>query len=116
MAKSFTLDGKLDCDVGKVMKRLGIDERGNVQKVIDSEVLRLNNPYVPKDTGALVQSGTLNTEVGSGEVKYRTPYARKQYYIPMNHEGQRCAYWFEEMKRSGGKEKLLNVARKAVGK
>lgn len=116
MARTFTLDAKLDFDAEKATKRLGLDERGDIQKVIDSEVLRLNEPYVPFDTGALKQSGPLNTEIGSGEVKYRTVYARRQYYIPMNHEGQRCAYWFEQMKASGGKEKILSAARKAVGK
>lgn len=88
----------------------------SVQKVIDSEVMRLNDPYVPKDTGILIQSGIMHTELGSGEVIYNTPYARRQYYIPMEHkEGKRCAYWFEQMKNSGGKEKILNAARKAVG-
>ena len=88
----------------------------NVQAIIDSEVLRLNNPYIPKDTGILIQSGIMNTEIGSGEVDYQTPYARKQYYIPMEHEGQRTNYWFEQMKADGGKEKILNAARRALGK
>lgn len=87
----------------------------SVQEIIDSEVLRLNDPYVPKDTGILIQSGIMNTELGSGEVIYQTPYARKQYYIPMNHDGKRCAYWFEQMKNEGGKEKILRAARRAVG-
>lgn len=105
----------VEVDIAKAMKRLNLEERGRVQQVIDSEVLRLNDPYVPKETGELIRSGIAHTQLGSGEVIYSTPYARKQYYIPMNHSGQRCAYWFEQMKNSGGKEKILNAARKAVG-
>lgn len=88
----------------------------NVQAVIDSEVLRLCDPYVPKETGILIRSGIMNTIGGSGEVVYETPYARKQYYIPMEREGQRTSYWFEHMKANGGKEKILSVARKALKK
>ena len=88
----------------------------NVQQIIDSEVLRMCDPYVPFDTGILKQSGIMNTEIGSGAVIYRTPYARKQYYVPMNHNEKRCAYWFEQMKNDGGKEKILSAAKKVVGK
>lgn len=50
------------------------------QEIIDSEVLRLCAPMVPKRTGALERSGTLGTVIGSGEVQYIAPYARRQYY------------------------------------
>ena len=40
------------------------------QEIIDSEVLRLCAPMVPKRTGALERSGTLGTVIGSGEVQY----------------------------------------------
>ncbi len=116
MAKLFNLGVKVDMDIAKIVKRLNLEERGKVQQVIDNEVLRLNNPYIPKDTGQLIRSGLQNTTIGSGEVIYSTPYARKQYYIPANHAENRCAYWFEQMKNSGGKEKILNAARKAVGR
>lgn len=88
------------------------------QEIVDSEVLRLCDPYVPFDTGILKQSGIMNTEIGSGSVIYRTVYARKQYYIPMEHKNgsKRCAYWFEEMKKNGGKEKILQAAKGAVRK
>ena len=48
------------------------------QEIIDSEVLRLCAPMVPKRTGALERSGTLGTVIGSGEVQYIAPYARRQ--------------------------------------
>ena len=37
------------------------------QEIIDSEVLRLCAPMVPKRTGALERSGTLGTVIGSGD-------------------------------------------------
>lgn len=116
MANKFNLSVRADIDIDRALARLGINEGGTVQKVIDSEVLRLNDSYIPKDTGQLIRSGQQNTEIGSGEVVYQTPYARKQYYIPMEHEGERCEYWFEQMKANGGKEMILNAARKAIGK
>lgn len=98
-----------------IIKKRGLEPSGEVQKVIDSEVLRLCDQYVPLDTGALRDSGQINTRLGSGEVIYSTPYARKQYYIPMPHDGGRTDYWFEHMKNEGGKEKILDATKKASG-
>lgn len=82
-----------------------------VQKYIDSEVLRLSDPYVPFDTGKLKQSGTLGTVIGSGEVIYNCPYARQNYYhnagrgkqgttkhSSHNYKCLRGKLWFERMK------------------
>lgn len=115
MPQLFNLNVEVDMDTAKILKRLNLEEGGKVQQVIDSEVLRMNDPYVPKDTGQLIRSGIQNTKIGSGEVVYQTPYARRQYYFPMRHSEGRTHMWFEQMKRSGGKEKILNAARRAVG-
>lgn len=92
----------------------------SVQAYVDQQVLRLNEPYIPKDTGALKQSGILFTNIGEGEVKYRTVYARRWYYMParfqqgsgsgMNTVG-RGNYWFERMKREH-LQKILAGARR----
>lgn len=71
------------------------------QSFVDSEVLRYSDPYTPMDTGMLKLSGQLGTVIGSGEVKYIAPYARRLYYgKTMNFQGapQRGALWFERMK------------------
>lgn len=103
-------------DLPEVLKSHNLEDNGKVQQVIDSEVLRLNADYVPFDTGALRDSGTAHTEIGSGVVQYQTVYARRQYYIPMTHGngGNRTDYWFEHMKQDGGKEKILAAAGKAM--
>lgn len=51
------------------------------QKYVDTQVLRLCDPYIPKDTGALIASGVLGTDIGSGTVKWVAPYAHRQYYL-----------------------------------
>lgn len=51
-----------------------------VQKVVDSEVLRLSDKYIPFRTGTLRNSGIIGTVIGSGKVSWITPYARQQYY------------------------------------
>ena len=43
------------------------------QAYVDSECLRLSESFIPKDTGMLVQSGIMHTQIGSGEVRWRTP-------------------------------------------
>lgn len=71
------------------------------QEIIDSEVLRRCAPLVPKRTGALERSGTLGTVIGSGEVQYIAPYARRQYYNTSqtrSYDSRRGGMWFERMK------------------
>ena len=64
----------------KILRNRGVKPFGRVQRHIDSEVLRTCDPYVPKRSSDLKKSGTRSTVIGSGEVSYDTPYARKQYY------------------------------------
>ena len=117
MAYHFTLK-TVQYKIPEVMDHLGLTEKGRVQQFIDSEVLRLCDPMVPKDTGALINSGLMNTEIGSGEVIYRTPYARRWYYMPAEFQDapMRGNYWFERMKNEGGKEKILRGAAKIAKK
>ncbi len=67
------------------------------QKFIDSEVLRLSDPYVPMKTGMLKKSGISGTVIGSGVVEYTAPYGKRQYYTNSGN-GQRGKMWFERMK------------------
>ncbi|WP_201750549.1 minor capsid protein [Senegalia massiliensis] len=90
----------------------GLEARGRVQRYVDSEVLKLTDKYVPFRDGKLKESGTRNTKIGSGEVVYRTPYARRMYYNPQfNFSGAplRGAYFFERSKIDN-KKTILNGA------
>ena len=103
--------------IGVILRKRGLEVNGRVQRVVDQEVLRLCNPYVPHDKGDLIMSGTIHTKIGTGEVIYRTPYARRWYYRPAKFRGapKRGNYWFERMKKEGGKDKILRAAAATAG-
>jgi hypothetical protein len=88
------------------------------QRFVDSEILRLSEPFTPMDTGMLIKSGQLGTDVGSGEVKWIAPYAKAQYYSPRPVGSQtgplRGPQWFERMK-AAYKEQILQGARRYAG-
>lgn len=116
MADLFIKDIILDSEE-KILAKRNLEMGGKVQQFIDSECLRLCEPLVPFDRGALVRSGQTNTTVGSGQVKYRTPYARRWYYMPADFQEapRRGNYWFDRMKQNGGKDEILAGARKLAG-
>lgn len=114
---------RLHCNAEEILRNRGLEENGRVQKFIDTECLRRCDELVPKDTGILKQSGILCTQIGSGEVKYRTPYARRWYYMSAQfQEGSgsgmgtvgRGNYWFERMKQQY-KEQILAGAKRVAG-
>lgn len=111
----------------KMLKNRGLEPCGKVQKVIDSEVIRRSDPYVPFRTGFLKKSGILGTKIGSGEVVYNAIYAKKQYYhnagkgkqglTKYNSHNYKCLrgkYWFERMK-ADHLDDILKTAKEAAG-
>jgi hypothetical protein len=90
----------------------------NAQMYVDSEILRLSEPYTPLQTGMLVKSGKLGTDIGSGEVAWIAPYARAQYYSarkPGSETGKlRGPAWFARMKEVSG-ERIIRGARRIAG-
>lgn len=115
MADMFILKA-FQFNEAKIIKSRGLEPFGRVQKFIDSECLRLSAPKIPKDTGTLIRSGTDNTIIGSGELRYRTPYARRWYYMQAQFQGapERGNYFFERMKQQY-EEQILNGAKKLAG-
>lgn len=86
------------------------------QEFIDSECLRCMNPLTPRRTGYLVKSATLGTVIGSGELEYLAPYARRQYYEHKGGEGGRGKLWFERMKAQKQDTIRKGAANFAAGK
>jgi hypothetical protein len=88
------------------------------QKYVDSEVLRLSEPFTPLLTGMMIKSGTLGTDIGSGTVQWIAPYSRKQYYStrpPGSKTGPlRGPFWFQRMKEVH-KAAILAGARNLAG-
>ena len=90
----------------------------NAQQYVDSEVLRLSTPKIPLRSSMLIKSGQLGTIIGSGEVRWIAPYARKQYYDTATsrpYDPQRGAYWFARMKAVDGR-KIIAGAKRFVGR
>jgi len=89
------------------------------QRFIDSEVLRLSEPFTPLLTSMLIKTGILGTEVGSGTVSWIAPYAKSQYYRG-RRPGEsktgplRGRLWFERMKAVHGRQ-ITAGAKKLVG-
>lgn len=104
------------------------------QKWLDNEVLKDTAPFVPMQTGMLMQSGQLGTVIGSGTVEYIAPYARYLYYgkvmvgpkygpkhatdkdlvFSQSVHPQAQAYWFEASKAQN-KPKWLKGVKKIGG-
>ena len=105
-----------DCDTAKIIKTRGMEDGGRVQQFIDSECLKLCEPFVPKDAGNLIESGIIHTKIGSGEVRYSTPYARRWYYMPaaFQEAPERGNYWFDRMKAQY-RDQILKGAQKVAG-
>lgn len=130
MSKNF--DFKCDLHTEDLARELGLEEHGRVQCAIDEEFLRGVEPYVPMDTGALIDSGIINTVIGSGEIVYDIDNkARRLYYGEKSwnwsnggvqtvdeegNPGLRGPYWAERYEQAGGTEELIKTARKAIKK
>jgi len=88
------------------------------QMFVDSEVLRLCEPYTPLLSSMLIKSGILGTVVGSGLVAWLAPYARRHYYSPRAPGSQtgplRGPHWFERMKPVY-KTQIITGAKKLAG-
>ncbi|MCM1167961.1 MAG: minor capsid protein [Lachnospiraceae bacterium] len=97
---------------------------GNIkraQKYLDSQVLKDTDKYVPMRTGILAKSGIIGTRIGSGELEYSAPYARKVYYgVNINFSKSRhplaCAKFFEASKAVNKKSWLAEVRKIAGGR
>ncbi len=105
----------LTIDYKQIEKR-----RQAVQKRIDSEVLRMCDPFVPFKMGNLKRSGTLGTKLGTppGRIFYLAKYAKVQYYcgrmVPDGERG-RGRRWFERMKLLKKRELLGMIQKNITG-
>ena len=61
----------------KIISDLGINQKLNL--FMANECMRLMNPFVPMDTGALSQTVETKADNERGIVHYLVPYAHRQY-------------------------------------
>lgn len=117
------MSARFDCELDlsgltDLLRERGLEPGGAVQAFVDSEIIRLADPYVPFRTGALKDSALTNTVIGQGEIVYATPYAKRMYYHPeydFNGAPMRGAHWVERMWADLGDEIIKSVAEKAGG-
>lgn len=91
---------------------------GRAQAALDVQVIKDSNIFCPEHEGTLRDSALLNSSIGSGIVKWVTPYAARLYYNPQynfskdknpNARGK----WFEEAK-ARNKSEWLKIAKAAL--
>lgn len=119
----FSVMGRVEMQTyAKILAKRNLETGGKVQKYIDEKVLDKCERYVPFRSGTLLKSGRLSTVIGSGEVKYRTPYCRHVYYYNAGrgtegtaHGGLRGKKWFERMKKAHAREILRGAAQISGG-
>lgn len=105
---TFNINASFKIDPpGKVIRELGLQKGGKVQRFIDTSVVRYCDKYVPMRTGTLKKAP--GTVYGSGKVKYSTPYAAQNYYFNKGrgsggttYGGFRGRLWLERMKAAMG--------------
>ena len=104
--------------VQNIIKRRGLNTGGRVQQYVDSEVMRYMQPYMPKRTGAMIESMVTATDVGSGEVVVNTPYAKKVSKKARYNDKEplRGAHFFERMKADHNDDILNGAAVISGGK
>jgi hypothetical protein len=107
------------------IKQLGLDKGGRVQKVIDNEIIRLSEPYVPLDTGATRDSAYKNTKIGSGTITYeaygnaapgRNIWNDERANVHWQDAPHRGPKWVLRAWQSGVKEKVMLAVQKLLKK
>lgn len=95
-AANGSFEFKWSPDFGAVMTQ----RLNEAQQFIDSECMRLMVPYTPRRNGMLEESVKLGTVIGSGTLRYLSPYARYLYYgevygpnIPIYEGGQLVGFF-----------------------
>lgn len=114
----FSFNAKFELNpIPSILAQRGLEDGGRVQRYIDSEVLRLSEPYTPHVTGTLSKSGAGSTIVGSGLVTWGCFYAPYQYYLygdSRSYDPMRGGHWFGRMK-ADRREEIVQGAQRMAG-
>jgi hypothetical protein len=115
MTKSLYFDGGVKVtlsvpDAAETISRLGLAKGGRAQSLLDSEIIRNCDDYIPFKKGELKRSAVKHTVLGSGLVVWQTPYARRQWY-----EHKAKSEWAIKMWADHGERIVRNVTREVSG-
>ncbi len=78
--------------VEQLLQERGLQRGGKIQKIIDSECVKLMDKFTPKRNGNLIKSATKGTVNGTGEIHQIAPYSRVNYYYNAGRGTQGMAY------------------------
>lgn len=67
----------VNVDAKKILQDKGLGSSNKVQKYLASEVVRLSEPYTPRQQGVLANSATIAAD--GSEIVYPGPYAHYQW-------------------------------------
>ena len=65
-----------DFDKRKIINKYGMQDKGSASLFLANTCFRRMSKYVPKDTGALMSTATIQPNL----ITYEVPYARRQFY------------------------------------
>lgn len=93
------------------------------QVILDEQVLKDSNRFIPLDTGELMRSGLRASRIGEGSIVWDTPYARRLYFNPQYNFSRDSnplaqGLWFEAAKsryQSHWVELTRSAYREALG-
>lgn len=116
---AFKFDSKFKLDKNKFMKKHE-SALGFAQYVLDNQIIKDSNYFIPVDQHYLEKSALLHSKIGEGIIIWQTPYARRLYYNPQynfskdknpNAQGK----WFEaaKAKESNNWEEVAELAYKS---
>lgn len=105
-------------DTGKaIAKRQAMLARNQV--ALDIQIVKDGNLFCPEDDGTLQRSAPIHSIPGSGEARWKTPYARNQYYDLPNKSKDKNpraqGKWFEVAKTQFMRVRWLPIAAKGIG-
>ena len=99
----------------EIIQKRGLESGGVVQQIVDSEVMRYMDPYIPLASGAMRDSMITDTVIGSGEIQVNTPYAHRRLLSARTSKSDlRGPNYFNRMK-ADHKDDILRAAAKAAG-
>jgi len=95
--------------------------RKNGQELLDSEVLKSSNVFIPTDSHELMRSSLRATSFGSGKIIWDVPYARRLYWNPSYNfstdvNPKASGMWYEKAKAQDLGEwiKMLEALQKKI--
>ena len=94
---------KFNIDANKIQVKMDNAWKNGLE-MLSSQILRDCNRYCKEDTGMLIMSSYIHSDLKNGRLVWQTPYAARQYYeIPTAYHdvnGEASWRWCEVAKKN----------------